>query len=164
MELKKLTYKDAGVDIETGEETVRSIASIVQSTNSPGVISGIGQFGGMFEIPIHDYEKPVLVSSMDGVGTKLKVAIMMARFDDALAEAQRLGYAETDPTADVDAFDAVYQITLRARLAFGVTVPGERMAAAVPGRPRRGGFWRRCVPERQHADTGTNVVGGTQLP
>ena len=81
MELKKLTYKDAGVDIDSAEETVRSIASIVQSTNSPGVISGIGQFGGMFEIPIHDYEKPVLVSSMDGVGTKLKVAIMMARFD-----------------------------------------------------------------------------------
>ena len=81
MELKKLTYKDAGVDIDSAEETIRSIASIVQSTNSPGVISGIGQFGGMFEIPIHDYEKPVLVSSMDGVGTKLKVAIMMARFD-----------------------------------------------------------------------------------
>lgn len=81
MELKKLTYKDAGVDIDSAEESVRSITSIVQSTNIPGVISGIGQFGGMFEIPIHDYEKPVLVSSMDGVGTKLKVAIMMARFD-----------------------------------------------------------------------------------
>ncbi len=81
MELKKLTYKDAGVDIDSAEETVRSITSKVQSTYIPGVISGVGKFGGMFEIPIQEYKNPVLVSSMDGVGTKLKVAILMQQYD-----------------------------------------------------------------------------------
>ena len=55
MELKKITYKDAGVDIEAADKSVQSIASVVRSTNTIGVLSGIGQFGGMFEIPIHDY-------------------------------------------------------------------------------------------------------------
>ena len=78
---KQITYKDAGVDIDSAEESVRSITAIIDSTHTSGVVSGIGQFGGMFEIPVQDYKNPVLVSSIDGVGTKLKVAIMMDKYD-----------------------------------------------------------------------------------
>lgn len=81
MDSKQITYKDAGVDIDSADETVQNITSVINSTNTPGVISGIGQFGGMFEIPIQEYKSPVLVSSIDGVGTKLKVTIMMNSYD-----------------------------------------------------------------------------------
>ena len=68
------TYREAGVDIEAGEETVRRIKPLVRSTFTPGVLADIGAFGGFFELPTEGYERPVLVSSVDGVGTKLKVA------------------------------------------------------------------------------------------
>ena len=68
------TYKDAGVDIDAGEEAVRRIGRHVRSTFTPGVLTDIGAFGGLFALDKDEYRDPVLVSSMDGVGTKLKVA------------------------------------------------------------------------------------------
>ena len=75
------TYRDAGVDIEAGEETVRRIRSLVRKTFTPGVLADIGAFGAFFELDLGAYERPVLVSSVDGVGTKLKVAFRMGRHD-----------------------------------------------------------------------------------
>lgn len=68
------TYKDSGVDIEAGEEAVRRIKGRVRATFTPGVLADIGHFGGLFAFDAAAHRSPVLVSSMDGVGTKLKVA------------------------------------------------------------------------------------------
>lgn len=78
---KQYTYKDAGVDINAGEESVKNIKDIVATTFNRNVLQGIGQFGAMFQIPVNDYKNPILVSSVDGVGTKLKVAVLMNKHD-----------------------------------------------------------------------------------
>jgi len=75
-----LTYKDAGVDIDAGDALVEKIKSVTQSTRRPEVLSGLGGFGALCEIP-EGYRKPVLVSATDGVGTKLKLAIDMGKHD-----------------------------------------------------------------------------------
>ncbi|MGQ0504436.1 MAG: phosphoribosylformylglycinamidine cyclo-ligase, partial [Myxococcaceae bacterium] len=66
------TYKQAGVDIEAGDELVERIKPLAQATKRPEVVSGVGGFGGLFAIPPGKYKEPVLVSGTDGVGTKLK--------------------------------------------------------------------------------------------
>lgn len=71
---KPLTYKDAGVDIEAGEQVVELIKKSVRSTFTPGVLTDIGGFGGLFALDKSRFSEPVLVSGTDGVGTKLKVA------------------------------------------------------------------------------------------
>ena len=75
-----LSYRDAGVDIEAGNEAVRRIKALVASTRRPEQISDIGGFAGMIGIP-PGFERPVLVSCADGVGTKLLVAFAMDRHD-----------------------------------------------------------------------------------
>ncbi|WP_251979293.1 phosphoribosylformylglycinamidine cyclo-ligase [Salinibacter ruber] len=75
------TYKEAGVDVEAGEETVDRIRSNVQETFTPGVLADIGAFGSFFEPDLEGMDEPVLVSSIDGVGTKLKVASRAERYD-----------------------------------------------------------------------------------
>ncbi len=76
-----LTYKTAGVDIDSGEELVRRIAAKVKSTHGPRVLANIGGFGALFDASFSDYREPVLVSSVDGVGTKLKIAALAGRHD-----------------------------------------------------------------------------------
>lgn len=71
-----MDYKTSGVDIDAGNETVRRIKQLAKSTFTPGVLSEIGSFGGLFKLDTSAWTEPVLVSSADGVGTKLKVAFM----------------------------------------------------------------------------------------
>ncbi len=74
-----ITYKDAGVDIEAGDELVERIKPAVKRSMRPEVLAGLGGFGALFEIPVERFRKPVLVSGTDGVGTKLRLAIETGR-------------------------------------------------------------------------------------
>lgn len=76
-----LTYKDAGVDIDAGEDLVKAIKPLAKSTLRPEVLTGLGGFGALFQIPMDKYREPVLVSGTDGVGTKLKLAIELGKHD-----------------------------------------------------------------------------------
>lgn len=73
------TYRDAGVDIERGDEFIKRIGPLVRSTFRPEVMGDIGGFGGLFRFPSDRYREPILVSGTDGVGTKVKLARMMNR-------------------------------------------------------------------------------------
>ncbi len=77
-----LSYKDAGVDLEAAEAVVKRIGELAKTTTRPGVLGGIGHFGAFFELDLTGYSKPVMVSSVDGVGTKVKVACAMDRYTD----------------------------------------------------------------------------------
>ena len=79
MSNKPLTYKDAGVDIDAGNELVERIKPLVKRTHRPEVLAGLGGFGGMFALPPDRYREPVLVSGTDGVGTKLMLAQHLGR-------------------------------------------------------------------------------------
>jgi len=76
-QMQGATYSDAGVNIDAGEELVRRIRNVVKETRTPGVLGSIGGFGGFFQLDLTKYRQPVLVSSVDGVGTKLMVAAQM---------------------------------------------------------------------------------------
>jgi len=75
------TYKETGVDIDAGDEAVDRIGESVRETFTPGVLADIGAFGSFFEPDLDGIDQPVLVSSIDGVGTKLKVASRMGRYE-----------------------------------------------------------------------------------
>jgi phosphoribosylformylglycinamidine cyclo-ligase len=75
-----LSYRDAGVDIDAGNDLIDVIKPIAAKTRRPGVMAGLGGFGALFEIP-ENYKQPVLVSGTDGVGTKLKLAMDMGKHD-----------------------------------------------------------------------------------
>jgi hypothetical protein len=75
-----MTYRDAGVDIDAGDALVDRIKPLAARTMRPGVLAGIGGFGGLFEVP-KSYKEPVLVSGTDGVGTKLRLAFDWNRHD-----------------------------------------------------------------------------------
>ncbi|MDY0136811.1 MAG: phosphoribosylformylglycinamidine cyclo-ligase [Thiomicrospira sp.] len=76
-----LSYKDAGVDIDAGDALVEAIKPIAKATRRPEVMASLGGFGALFELPIHKYKNPVLVSGTDGVGTKLRLAIDSGKHD-----------------------------------------------------------------------------------
>ena len=78
---KGLSYLDAGVDIDAGNELVERIKPAVRSTNRPGVVTGLGGFGGLFKLDTERYREPLLVSGTDGVGTKLLLARQLDRHD-----------------------------------------------------------------------------------
>ncbi len=79
--MKPLTYKDAGVDIDAGNDLVEEIKPLVKKTLRPEVLAGLGGFGGLFALPAGRYREPVLVSGTDGVGTKLMLAQQLDRHD-----------------------------------------------------------------------------------
>ncbi len=76
-----LSYREAGVDIDAGNALVERIKPAIRSTARPGCVGGIGGFGGLFELPLERYPRPLLVSGTDGVGTKLKLAIELGIYD-----------------------------------------------------------------------------------
>ena len=75
------TYKDAGVDVQAGDAAVDRIRPLARETHTPGVLADIGSFGSFFELDLEGIDHPVLVSSVDGVGTKVKVAGRMGRYE-----------------------------------------------------------------------------------
>ena len=78
---KKVTYKDAGVDIDAGNRFVQMIKPLVKAASRPEVMTDIGGFGGLFSLNTDKYKNPALVSGTDGVGTKLKIAFMLDKHD-----------------------------------------------------------------------------------
>ncbi|NLJ76826.1 MAG: phosphoribosylformylglycinamidine cyclo-ligase [Peptococcaceae bacterium] len=78
---KGLTYADAGVDIDAGNKAVQLMRGAVQSTFRPEVLAGIGGFGGFFALDARKYREPVLVAGTDGVGTKLRIAMLMKKHE-----------------------------------------------------------------------------------
>jgi len=76
-----LSYRDAGVDIDAGNALVERIKPLAAATFRSGVVTGLGGFGALFELPLDRYRRPVLVSGTDGVGTKLKLALALDRHD-----------------------------------------------------------------------------------
>ncbi|KZY70142.1 phosphoribosylformylglycinamidine cyclo-ligase [Oleiphilus sp. HI0071] len=77
---KSLSYKDAGVDIDAGNQLVDRIKHVAKKTTRPGVLGGLGGFGALFELP-SGYREPVLISGTDGVGTKLRLAMDLNKHD-----------------------------------------------------------------------------------
>jgi phosphoribosylformylglycinamidine cyclo-ligase len=78
---ESLTYQDAGVDIDKGKRFIKTIKKITKEAPQSGVIVGIGGFSGLYSLDVSQHENPVLVTSTDGVGTKVKVACMMDKHD-----------------------------------------------------------------------------------
>jgi phosphoribosylformylglycinamidine cyclo-ligase len=78
---KPTTYRDAGVDIDAGDELVERIKPAVKRSMRPEVLGGLGGFGALVEVPLHRFRQPVMVSGTDGVGTKLRLAIETGRHD-----------------------------------------------------------------------------------
>jgi phosphoribosylformylglycinamidine cyclo-ligase len=78
---ESLTYEDAGVDIDKANRFIKTIKKITMGAPRSGVIAGIGGFSGLYSLDVSHYDKPVLVTSTDGVGTKVKIACMMDKHD-----------------------------------------------------------------------------------
>lgn len=78
---RDISYKSSGVDLHKADAFIRAIKPLAQQSSRPGVLRGVGGFGAFFRLPLQRYKNPVLVSSADGVGTKLKVGILAQRFE-----------------------------------------------------------------------------------
>ena len=142
-----ITYRDAGVDIDEMNSAVLRMKEHVRSTFTPGVLSDLGSFGGIFAPDLSGYREPVLVSSIDGVGTKLKVAFAMAKHDtigidlvshcvnDILGQGARplffLDYFSTGKLAQDIVVDVVKGLSEGCRAAGCALIGGE--TAEMPG-------------------------------
>jgi phosphoribosylformylglycinamidine cyclo-ligase len=171
------TYKDAGVDIDAGDELVERIKPAVKRTVRPEVIGGLGGFGGLFRVP-RGYREPVLVSGTDGVGTKLKLAIdfdahdevgidlvAMCANDVVVVGAEPLFFLDyySTPRLDVDiATRVIAGIAHGCELA-GATLLGgetaEHPGMHTPGEYDLAGFCVGIV-ERERIIDGTSIVAG----
>jgi len=143
----RLTYRDAGVDIERGARLVERIRPLAEKTHRDGVLAGIGGFGALFELPVERYRRPVLVAGTDGVGTKLRLAVEANRHDgigidlvamcanDVLAQgAEPLFFLDYYATGRLDedaAFEVLAGIARGCELAGAALVGGE--TAEMPG-------------------------------
>ncbi len=176
-----LTYKDAGVDIDAGNDLVQRIKPHVEKTRRPEVMASIGGFGGLFAFPVDRYKEPVLVSGTDGVGTKLKLALDMNVHDtigydlvgmcvnDVLVcGAEPLFFLDYYATGhlDVDVAEAVVAGIARACKDCGAALVGGE-TAELPGMYSGGdydlaGFCVGAV-ERSEMITGETVATGDAL-
>jgi len=179
--LESLSYKSAGVDIEAGNSLVERIKPIAARTRIPGVMSGLGGFGSMFELPLDRYKQPILVSGTDGVGTKLKLAFDLNKHDtigidlvgmcvnDIIVQgAESLFFLDYFATGklDVDTAAAVVEgIGKGCELAGAALVGGE--TAEMPGMYAEGeydvaGFCVGIVEKSEIID-GSKVAAGNKL-
>jgi len=149
-----LTYAEAGVDIAAGEALVRRIGPAAQATRRPGMVDGLGGFGGLFDLRAAGFIDPILVAATDGVGTKLKIGIETGRFaglgqdlvamcvNDLVCQgAEPLFFLDYFATGrlDVDsAAEVVEGIARACRLAGCALIGGE--TAEMPGLYRAGDF------------------------
>ena len=78
---KPITYREAGVDIDAAAQALAGAKADITATHGENCLSDVGTFGGLYRVPVEEYREPVLVSSTDGVGTKIKVALMAGRYD-----------------------------------------------------------------------------------
>ena len=176
-----LNYRDAGVDIAAGNQLVEKIRSSVASTNRPGVMGGLGGFGGLFELPVDRYTHPVLVSGTDGVGTKLKLAIELNKHDtigiDLVAMcvndilvlgAEPLFFLDYYATGKLDtdvAASVVAGIAEGCRQSGAALIGGE--TAEMPGMYGKGDYdlagFCVGVVEKEHIIDGSNVQHGDTL-
>ena len=98
-----MKYKDAGVNIDKADKVVKIIGGKAKSTLSKHVLDGVGPFGAMFQMPSEGLDDPVLVSTIDGVGTKLKLNVHRSAFEKSSPNrAARLGLSESGagPTSE----------------------------------------------------------------
>lgn len=145
---QRITYRDAGVDIDAGNEAILRMRDHVRSTFTPDVLTDIGSFGGIFSLQgIADMSDPVLIASMDGVGTKVKVAALVGRHDtighdlvnhcvnDILVQGARplflLDYFGTGKLSPAVAEDIVRGLSEACRIVGCVLLGGE--TAELPG-------------------------------
>ncbi|MBX3119565.1 MAG: phosphoribosylformylglycinamidine cyclo-ligase [Fimbriimonadaceae bacterium] len=78
---QQMTYRSAGVDIDEAQRALRAVVGEIQDTHNENVLGGVGGFGALYRASFGDYERPILVSSIDGIGTKTKVAAMVGEFE-----------------------------------------------------------------------------------
>ena len=178
--MSTISYKDAGVDIDAGNEFVEAIKSDVQSTFDSNVIGGIGSFAGAYALP-SGYKEPVILSATDGVGTKLKIAIESGKLDtvgiDLVAMCVNdlicnngvpmffLDYYATGKLLPQNAKDVVAGIAEGCRRSECALVGGE--TAEMPGMYSEDDFdlagFAVGIAERSEMDTVSNVKAGQIL-
>jgi phosphoribosylformylglycinamidine cyclo-ligase len=176
-----LNYRDAGVDIDAGNELVERIKPAIKSTHREGNVGSIGGFGGLFELPLERYRNPLMVSGTDGVGTKLKLAIelgildgigidlvAMCANDIAVLGAEALFFLDYYATGrlDVDQAEQVIKgIAVGCQQAGCALIGGE--TAEMPGIYRPGDFDLAgfCVGivEKERIIDGSKVAEGNRL-
>lgn len=175
-----LSYKDAGVDIDAGAALVERIKSAAQRTHRPGVMGGLGGFGGLFQLP-GGYREPVLVSGTDGVGTKLRLAISTGRHstigidlvamcvnDIVVTGAEPLFFLDYYATGQLDvnvACDVVTSIGSGCEAAGCALIGGE--TAEMPGMYEAGDYdlagFAVGIVEKQRLIDGSKVAPGDVL-
>lgn len=175
-----LSYKDAGVDIDAGNDLVDRIKGVAKRTRRPEVMAGLGGFGALFELPT-GYKQPVLVSGTDGVGTKLKLAMDLNRHDfigiDLVAMCVNdLIVAGAEPLFFLDYYaTGKLDVDIAARVVDGIGIGCEQSGASLvggetaemPGMYHKGDYdiagFCVGVAEKSRLLDGTKVAAGDQL-